>query len=156
MKGRVTSLELVRPAGPTNPSPTHPPSLPFPSPAVFPWWEHCQSLVDNWKLQSTESNYPEQDFPNILQCGVVLFVSSMCHCFRDLILPCLCPHTQPLCCPFPLCFDCCNAAQASGDMVNCVCLCVCVCTADTHTQPKLFPVAFLSCDSDVTISSLSS
>lgn len=51
--------------------------------------------MDNWKLLSTESNYPEHDFPNILQCGVVLFVSSMCPCFRN-ILPCFCPHIQPL------------------------------------------------------------
>lgn len=29
------------------------------------WWELWQGFVHNWKLQFTESNYPEHDFPNI-------------------------------------------------------------------------------------------
>lgn len=61
-------------AGPTSPSPT---PLLFRLPMVGTLAER---LVDNWKLQSTESNYPEQDFTNILQCGV-LFVSNMCSLF---------------------------------------------------------------------------
>lgn len=84
--GRVTSFLLVSPTRDrtswTHQPFTHPPSLP--SPTVFPWWERWQRLMDNWKLQSTESNYPERDFPNILclQCGVVvLFVSSVYPCF---------------------------------------------------------------------------
>lgn len=62
-----------------DPPTLHPPCLPS-STAVL-WWEHWQRPADNWKLQSTESNYPEQDFPNVLQSGVFLFVSNMCPCF---------------------------------------------------------------------------
>lgn len=94
-RGELRALRLsvpleTGPAGPTNPFNPPPPCL-----TVFQWWEHWQRLADNWKLQSTESNYPEQDFPNILQCGVILFVSSLCPCFTN-ILPWSCTHIQPL------------------------------------------------------------
>lgn len=42
------------------------------------WWELWQRLVDNLKLQFTESNYPEHDFPNIPQSGVVLLILAAC------------------------------------------------------------------------------
>lgn len=115
-----------------------PPTL-SPSPTVFLWWEHWQRFEDNWKLQSTESNYPEQDFPNILQCGVVLFVWSMCPCFRN-ILPCLCPHIQPVFCLPPLCFHSLNATRAWRDTVSRVCLFT---LEDWMVEAKEVPGSFL-------------
>lgn len=105
------------PAGLTNPSCTL-----TPPPLVFPWWEQWQRLVEtsiHWKQLS------RQDFPNILQQEVALFVSSMCSCFRS-ILPCCCPHIQSLS-PFTLCFDSFNVAQMIQWYVE---LCVFVHTAD--------------------------
>lgn len=81
---RVTSLSVpveTQPAGPPTPTPTPPQTL------GFPWWEQWQSHVEtsiHWRQLS------RQDFPNILQQEVALFVSSMCSCFRS-ILPCCCP-----------------------------------------------------------------
>lgn len=41
----------------------HPPSTPLHMQPLR--WELWQRFVHNWKLQFTESNYPEHDFPNI-------------------------------------------------------------------------------------------
>lgn len=87
----VSVPQETRPAGPTNPSLSARTVSPPLQPSL--WWEHWQSLVDNWKLQSTESNYPEQDFPNILRSGVVLFASSICPRFRNILLT----HLASLC-----------------------------------------------------------
>lgn len=95
-RGELRALSIsvpqeTRPAGPTNPSLSARTASPPLQPSL--WWEHWQRLVDNWKLQSTESNYPEQDFPNILRSGVVLFASSMCPRFRNILLT----HLASLC-----------------------------------------------------------
>lgn len=94
-KERVTSFKHFSPTGGKT-SWTHQPFTLRPaSPPLQPslWWEHWQRLVDNWKLQSTESNYPEQDFPNILRSGVALFASSMRPRLRNILFT----HFASLC-----------------------------------------------------------
>lgn len=82
-KGEVEDVSLSLPQekwpdGPTNPAPT-----PFPPTEVFPWWECWQRLVGNWKLQSTENNYPKQAF-----FSDYTIASNMCPCFWNILSSC--------------------------------------------------------------------
>lgn len=146
---RAFSLSVpleTRPAGPTHPV----------SPPLWSSYDGNTGrglrIIGNFNpLKAIIQNKTFQ----IYSSGVVLFVSSMCSCFRN-ILPCFCPHIQSLFCLFPLSFDSFNAAQAFRDIVSCMCLRTVPIEDCVFELIKQFPVVFLSCDSDVTISSLSS
>lgn len=72
-------------------------------------------FADNWKLQSTESNYPEQDFPNILRCLESSCLFRACALVLEVFLKALSLFGS----------HCCNAVQALSDMVSRVGVCVC-------------------------------
>lgn len=101
------------PAAPAHPvpSPCSPPTMGKLAQVFFFFF-----FADNWKLQSTESNYPEQDFPNILQC-----LESSC-LFRA------CALVLEVCLKALSLFGslCCNAGQTLSDMVSCVGVCMCL------------------------------
>lgn len=68
----------------------HPPSTPLHMQPLR--WELWQRFVHNWKLQFTESNYPEHDFPNIPpSVGLSCLYSAICF-WR--VLLCFCLHSQ--------------------------------------------------------------
>lgn len=100
------------PAAPAHPapSPSSPPTMGTLAHGFFFFF-----FADNWKLQSTESNYPEQDFPNILRCLESSCLFRACALVLEVCLKALSLFGS----------HCCNAVQTLSDMVSCVCVCVC-------------------------------
>lgn len=143
-RGELRALELVRPAGPTSPSPTYPPSLPAPplqpshgGNTVRGLWiignfNPLKAIIQNKTFQiysSVESSCLSQ------ACAIAVEASS-CHDSGHTSSPLVALLLSAL-----------IALMLHWLRVIWSIVCVCVC---------VFPVAFLSCDSDVTISSLSS
>lgn len=100
------------PAAPAHPapSPSSPPTMGTLAHGFFFFF-----FADNWKLQSTESNYPEQDFPNILRCLESSCLFRACALVLEVCLNALSLFGS----------HCCNAVQTLSDMVSCVGVCVC-------------------------------
>lgn len=114
--------------------PTLYPSLP--SPTVFLCWERWQTFLDNWKLESAESNYPEEDFSKYTTVWSRL-VSSPCPCFRN--IPYVLAHIQPLLPSFSLAWELKSGIQ--GQKTD-------------WSRPKPFLVALLSSNSDAAVSNV--
>lgn len=133
------------PAGHTNPSPTRSPLT------IFIWWEHWQRLVLNWKPSIPWNQLSRARLSkNTLMWSWLLLGGFLRAC--ALVLETFChasAHTFSLSSSPVL-----SALVALILYRVCVCVCVHVRQKTVWLRLKQFPVAFLSCDRDVTISSL--